>query len=124
MGDVQILIAEAWASGLRVSVDGERLVVRGPRRAERVALQLIEREAEVRAAVDAEAEALVWRVEAMRPRVPARGPIPFLVVREVAVQPDCCLSCGDPLEADHRYRCGPCARATALLLNEIREGVE
>ncbi|MGE5618092.1 MAG: hypothetical protein ACM3US_02410 [Sphingomonadaceae bacterium] len=66
---------------------------------------------------------VAWRVEIMRPQVPRTGPIPFLVARDVAPQPDCCLSCGDPLPEGRHYRCAPCQRAVEIVLNEVREGV-
>jgi hypothetical protein len=62
-------------------------------------------------------EDIEWRVEAMLPQIPGNGPVPFLVARE-AVEPQagCCLSCGEPLESDDRYRCTPCGRAANLAL--------
>jgi hypothetical protein len=46
------LLAEARANGLRVRADGDRLVIRGPRRAEAVAKRLLERKREVLAALE------------------------------------------------------------------------
>lgn len=45
------LIREATATGLRLAVDGDKLVIRGPRQAEPVARRLIERKSEVLAAL-------------------------------------------------------------------------
>ena len=151
--DVVTLLREAESAGLQVRADGDRLVVRGPRSLEPLAKKLLERKADLlplltrkemqdgpnvvtddvvrspgggdRAQparpVDPE---VAWRVEAMRPQVPPRGPIPFLVARPgVVPQPDCCLSCGDPLPDGRRYRCGPCQQAVEIVLNEVREEV-
>ncbi len=44
-----------------------------------------------------EEEAVIsWRVEAMRPQIPERGPIPFLVaVSGIPPSPNTCPSCGE-----------------------------
>lgn len=47
MDSLTALLAEAQAAGLRVQAEGERLVIRGPKRAEPIALKLIEHKAEV-----------------------------------------------------------------------------
>ena len=66
---------------------------------------------------------VAWRAEAMRPRVPATGPIPTLYARHLPPVPDgCCLSCGEPLPPGNRYRCEPCVRAAWLVLREVRGG--
>jgi hypothetical protein len=70
--------------------------------------------------------AIAWRVEVMRPQIPQRGPIPFLVTRPEAAKTDTtghCGSCGDPLLDGRRYRCAPCQAAAWQALNEVREGV-
>lgn len=148
--DVVTLLREAEIAGLQVRTDGDKLIVRGPRSLESLARKLLERKADVLPLLtrkeatygpDVAADVAVpcpgaqpvaeparpvdpevgWRAEAMRPQVPRRGPIPFLVARpEVVPQPDCCLSCGDPLPEGRRYRCGPCQRAAEVVLNEVR----
>ena len=67
---------------------------------------------------------VAWRVEAMRPQVPATGPVPILLARpEARMAPaGTCVSCGDPLDVGRRVRCAPCVRAVERVLNEIREG--
>jgi hypothetical protein len=68
---------------------------------------------------------IAWRVAVMRPQVPARGPIPFLVARETAHSgAHVCLSCGDALAPGRIVRCGLCVAAIEQVLNETREGVE
>jgi hypothetical protein len=47
------LLREAWAAGLTVQADGERLRIRGPRRAEPIAQRLIAHKAHVLAALAA-----------------------------------------------------------------------
>lgn len=47
MDGVTALLTEAQAAGLRVRAEGDRLVIRGPKRAEPLALKLIEHKAEV-----------------------------------------------------------------------------
>lgn len=147
--DAVTLLQRARAAGLSLEVDGDRLRVRGPKSAEPVVRLLAQYKAEVIAILtrkeatngpDPTADAalpgpgiqpvaepappldpdVACRVEVKRPQVPPRGPIPFLVARDVAPQPDCCLSCGDPLPEGRRYRCGPCQRAAEVVLNEVR----
>jgi len=66
---------------------------------------------------------IIWRVAAMRPQVPARGPIPFLVARHTAdTSTGHCWSCGDALDAERSIRCVPCVLAVEAVLNEVREG--
>jgi hypothetical protein len=151
--DIVTLLREAESAGLQVRADAGRLVVRGPRSLEPLAKKLLARKSdllplltreEIEDGTNVVADDVVrspgggdraqparpvdpevaWRVEAMRPQVPRRGPIPLLVARrEVVPQPDCCLSCGDPLPEGRRYRCGPCQEAAWRVLTEIREGL-
>jgi hypothetical protein len=66
---------------------------------------------------------VAWRAEAMRPQVPAMGPIPTLYARHLPPVPDgCCLSCGEPLPPGNRNRCEPCVQAAWLILREVRGG--
>ena len=64
--DGMSLLAEARASGLEVRADGDRLVVRGPRQAEAVALRLLERKADVLPLVAIPAASLGWNPEMAR----------------------------------------------------------
>ena len=62
---------------------------------------------------------LIWRVEALRPQVPAQGTIYLHPIRPQAVDvapPGTCFLCGDPLPAPGRFRCDPCAIAAQLVL--------
>ncbi len=51
MGGVMPLLLQAAAAGLRIRVDGDRLVVRGPHAAEDIARQLLAHKAQVIAAL-------------------------------------------------------------------------
>jgi hypothetical protein len=117
------LLSEARAAGLEVKVDGDRLVVRGPRSAAHLAERLLEMKQEVIALLGPDDE-VVWRIEAMRPQVPRMGTIPVLLARpEAKTAPrGMCVSCGDPLAPDRRIRCAPCVAAVERVLNELREG--
>jgi hypothetical protein len=117
------VLAKARAVGLEVRAEADRLVVRGPRLHEGIARQLLEQKPVVLALLVEEEAALGWRVEAMRPQVPERGPIPVLVAREVSTNPGHCLSCGDPLAPGRTIRCGLCVRAAQLVLGWVREGI-
>ena len=123
-GDALTALAEARAAGLEVRAEPGRLVVRGPRSRAALARRLLDRTAEVLALLAAEDEEVAWRVAAMRPQVPTRGPIPFLVARDAPAAPRRCPSCGDPLGEGRSLRCEPCARAAWLVLHQAREGVD
>jgi hypothetical protein len=118
------VLAEARAVGLEVRTEADRLIVRGPRLHEVMARQLLAQKPMVLALLAEEEAELGWRVEAMRPQVPERGPIPVLVSREVAAIPGHCLSCGEPLAPGRTVRCVLCVRAAQVVLGWIREGVE
>lgn len=64
-----------------------------------------------------------WRVAVMRPQVPVRGPIPFLIARPATPDRGGCLSCGDELTSLRRIRCGACVTAAHRVLYEIRESM-
>jgi hypothetical protein len=117
-------LAYARAVGLEVRAEADRLVVRGPRLHEEIARQLLDQKPIVLALLTEEEVELGWRVAAMRPQVPVRGPIPVLVAREIAVLPGHCLSCGEPLALGRTVRCALCVRAAQMVLGWIREGVE
>src|SRR5262245_46764072 len=122
-GDAVTMLTEARAAGFEVRIAPGQLILRGPRSQERVARQLLARKAEVVAALFAEDADITWRAAVMRPQVPARGPIPVLVVRDIVPVSGSCISCGDPLPAHASLRCLPCARAVWAVLHEMREDV-
>jgi hypothetical protein len=123
MERVTTVLAEARAAGLEVRAEADRLVVRGSRAHEPIARRLLELKPEVLALLAAEEDQIAWRVAAMRPRAPVRGPIPLLVARDLAPAAGRCLSCGEPLEAGRPIRCALCVRAAHLVLGWVREGV-
>jgi hypothetical protein len=116
------LLHDARRAGLRVRRDGSQLVVEGPRSLESLARSLLAEKADVLAALAAEVEGVAWRIEAMRPQVPASGAIPLLLARPGIRFPiGTCGSCGDPVADDaHRYRCDPCTTAVIAVLEPLR----
>ena len=71
------LLEEARAAGLKVRVEGDRLIVRGPKSAERVAKALLEKKAEVLALLNRQPQYSPWpcehcgqpaEIEAVEPR--------------------------------------------------------
>jgi hypothetical protein len=120
---VATALAEARAVGLEVRAETDRLIVRGPRLHEEIAHQLLAQKPVVLALLAEEEVKVEWRVEAMRPQVPERGPIPVLVAREVSAIPGHCLSCGEPLAPGRTVRCALCVRAAQWVLRWVREGV-
>jgi hypothetical protein len=115
------LLADARRAGLRVACDGERLVVRGPRRLEPVARTLIAEKPAILRALAAEEHEVAWRISVMQPQVPSHGAIPLLLARPgVRFALGTCGSCGDQLELDLRYRCRPCVAAATAVLGSLR----
>ena len=123
MERVARVLVEARAVGLEVRAATDRLIVRGPRLHEAIARELLEQKPAVLELLAEEEIALVWRVAAMRPQVPRRGPIPVLVAREVAVSPGSCLSCGEALAPGRTVRCALCVRAAQRVLGWVREAI-
>ena len=113
-------LRQAREAGLRVGVDGGRLVVEGPRRLEPIARTLLAEKPDILRAL-ADEQAIAWRIDAMRPQVTTRGAIPLLLARPGAPwDAGHCCSCGDRLTPDDRYRCRPCtAAAIAVLANVL-----
>jgi hypothetical protein len=110
------LLRDARRAGLIVSAQGEQLVIRGPRSLEALAQSLLAAKPAVLLALTEEQE-IAWRVEAMRPQVPATGAIPLLLARPGRrFERGTCCSCGDHLAAVDRYRCSPCASAVVAVL--------
>jgi len=114
-------LTEARDAGLDVRLDSGRLVIRGPQSQVKLAHQVLEQKGEIAALLTAEDEAVSWRAAAIRPQVPALGPVPFLVAREVMCVPGCCLSCGETLETSRSTRCPACSQAAWMVLRHSRD---
>ena len=123
MAGIAAVLAEARAAGLEVRAEADALVVRGPRRHDVVARQLLAEKPAVMELLAEEDGEVAWRVAVMRPQVPTAGAIPFLIAR--AEEPDlgCCRSCGDALPRGGTIRCRSCAQAAWRVLHDVREGV-
>ena len=112
-------------AGCHVSVHGDRLRVSGPGDVQLTAdlrSALIEHKTQLLHLLAADDAEVRWRVEAMRPRVPASGVIPPMYARQlVSPTPDGdCLSCGELLTPGNKYHCEPCVKAAWLVLREVR----
>jgi hypothetical protein len=128
------LLAQVLSHGVTLRAEDDVLHYR-PKRALPPELvdQLRARKAEVLALLRTEEVAIAWRLQAMLPQIPARGPIPFLYARpELRDQwrelgHTRCHSCGEALPPEHVVqivpRCSPCQRATEAACNASREGV-
>jgi hypothetical protein len=124
MGATDVL-TELERRGVELAVEGDRLRFR-PRDAVPPELRaaMAAHKADLLRLVEAEEREIGWRAEAMGPQVRPSGPIPFLVARRaVRDAPGACLSCGEPLPAGRRFRCGPCAAAAHRVLRAAREGL-
>lgn len=121
MERVAEVLREARAAGLLIHVEADRLIVRGPKRYESLAQRLFAHKPDVVALLSREETDVAWRVATMRSQLPARGAIPFLVARASAMVAGTCVSCGNPLPPDGRYRCSPCAEAARRVVYAIRK---
>ena len=71
----------------------------------------------IRALLDA--DPVGWRAAVMASQVTQGGVIPLLLARPGIRFPlGACCSCGDPLSASYRYRCGPCVSAVVAVLED------
>jgi hypothetical protein len=67
-----------------------------------------------------DADPVGWRATVMAAQVPRTGAIPLLLARPgIRIARGTCLSCGDSLTSDDRYRCGPCVAAAVALLDGV-----
>jgi hypothetical protein len=118
------LLTSLRRAGCHVSVRGDRLRVSGPGDVQLTAdlrSALIEHKRQLLHLLAADDAEVRWRVEAMRPRVPASGVIPPMYARHLSRIPaDCCLSCGEPLTPGNKYHCEPCVRAAWQVLRDVR----
>ncbi|MGH7667060.1 MAG: hypothetical protein ACREN1_07105 [Candidatus Dormibacteria bacterium] len=126
MTEADQLFAEAKAAGVTITRDGDRLHLRACAPPDE---ELLRRLREAKADLmpiaplqpptppDTGGPEVAWRIEAMRPQLPAVArPIPLLLARpEVPYQTGHCLSCGDLVAA---VRCAPCRAAVAVVLGE------
>jgi hypothetical protein len=121
-GVVRDLLREAAAAGLRVSVEGETLRIRGPKAGAPIAEQLAAHKPAVLALLTSEREqAIRHRIDAFRAQVPERVAIPFLVLT-ATIAPRACPSCGESIGVQERLRCALCAEAARRVLAEHEAG--
>jgi hypothetical protein len=129
MDDVTGLLQEARAAGLRVEADGDRLVVRGPKAAEPVALKLGAHKPAIMAALASSRwpaphptpDPLAARVAAFRDQLDTwtrsrRSGVPILKLPRVMARSGRCLSCGEPLADGRAFRCATCCAAVERVL--------
>lgn len=121
------LLAQLRRRGVRLWVDGPHLVWEAPldelTGEDLAAMQAAKPALLAAVAAESDTEAAVrWRVEAMLPQVPPRGPIPFLLALTVPPAAAGCMSCGDAV-AEGTLRCWLCARAAQQALGYVREDV-
>ena len=114
------LLDRARHGGLAILLDGDRLVVRGPKRLETLAREVLAHKAAVVAALEAE---VAWRAEAMRGQVQAGLPLRFLAACAVDSNLGSCLSCGDPVAELYGVRCAPCREAAWRVVRELHPEV-
>ncbi len=69
-----------------------------------------------------DADPVGWRAAVMATQVPRTGATSLLLARPgIRFPPKSCYSCGDPLLAADRCRCGPCVSAVVAVLEELGE---
>lgn len=110
------VLREARAAGLLIQADGDRLLVRGPKRLQAMAQEVLRHKREILAFLAAERDEIAWRAATMRGQILPGKAIPFLVARACQAGPGKCLSCGEDLASGERVRCQWCVRAAQQVL--------
>ncbi len=114
------VLADLRARDVRLHVEGDQIRARFKGRTLDPDLAAVIRANKVAllAHLQEEEAAISWRIEAMRPQIPAAGPVPFLAaVPKVAPVVGVCLSCGDPIDlVGYVQRCRLCAAAAVRAL--------
>jgi hypothetical protein len=108
------LLIELRSRGVLIEPAGDRLKVDAPKGVITQELReaLAACKSEVLAILAVDDHEIAWRVDAMLPQIPDKGPIPFLVARvDSQSQAGYCLSCGELLNGNDLYRCTLCSRA-------------
>lgn len=116
------VLREAQAAGLVIQAEGDRLIVRGPRRLHAVAQEVLRHKPEVLALLATERDEIAWRAARMQGQIRPEKPIPVLVARVSHAGPGQCLSCGEELVPGERIRCQRCVRAAQQVLGWDTEG--
>lgn len=117
MERVADMLHEARAAGLLIQADGDRLLVRGPKRLQAVAQEVLWHKQELLELLVMERDEIAWRVASMHGQVLPGKPIPVLVARVSQASPGQCVSCGDDLAPGERVRCQLCVRAAQQALD-------
>ncbi len=116
------LLANLRTRGVRLDVDGDQLRARFKGRTLDPDLAAIIRanKPALIAHLQEEAAAVSWRVEAMRPQIPERGAVPFLVALSgIPPSPSVCPSCGEPFTPiGYTPRCHRCTMAAQRALGQ------
>jgi hypothetical protein len=115
------LLSEAQDAGLDLRADGERLVVRGPRRATSLVQSLLAEKHAMLGLLARDDPEVIWRAATMRGQLRPGAAPPVLVARPGPFPRGACISCGEPVvarTAGPAYRCAACAHAAWLVLAE------
>ncbi len=116
------LLADLRTRGVRLDVDGDQLRARFKGRTldPDLAAVIKANKPALLAHLQEEAAAIAWRIEAMRPQIPERGPIPFLVaVSGIPPGPNICPSCGEAFTPiGYTPRCHRCTVAAQRALGQ------
>jgi hypothetical protein len=120
------LLAQLRRHDAKHGVAGDTLRVVAPKHvlSDEIRRAIRARKYELLAIIESDDPAISWRIAAIRPLIPPRGPIhPPVIRRNRATAQGSCHCCGDPLSDERRLRCSPCSRAMWFVINEVREGV-
>jgi hypothetical protein len=116
MDRVAGVLREAQAAGLLIQADGDRLLVRGPKRLQAMAQEVLRHKPEILALLATERDEIAWRAARMQGQILLGKPIPVLVARASQAGPGRCVSCGADLAPGERMRCQRCVQAAQQVL--------
>ncbi len=116
------ILADLRSRDVRLHVDGDQLRARFKGRTldPDLAAVIKANKPALIAHLQEEETAISWRLQAMRPQIPERGPIPFLVATSgVPPSPSACPSCGEAFTpTGSSPRCRRCTVAVQRALGQ------
>ena len=121
MERVADVLREAQEAGLLIQTDGNRLLVRGPKRLHAVAQEVLRHKSEILVLLATERDEIAWRSARMQGQVLPGKPVPVLVARVGQAGAGRCLSCGEELVPGECVRCQWCVRAAQQVLGWDQE---
>jgi hypothetical protein len=119
MTPVEVL-SDLVARGIRATVADDRIVLRPTEQVTTEIVAVVRDHKPALLTLLMPPDGVEWRAEAMRPQIPARGPIPVLVaVPGLPPTPGRCFSCCTPLPNEPAMRLGRCTECALAAIEAL-----